>query len=397
MKTYKYLYKKMLDETIIKEAYKKLRKGKTKRIEIMLIDANLDDEVQKMKVMLENTKPSGYQVEHPELAFKPRKKTPRVIVEHGKERKIYMPEIREQWVHHIITMVLEPIIMKTADRNSCGSFPNRGAHYGKRIIKKWISEGSGIRNFGKIDIRHFYDNIRLPILMNFLRERIHDDLFLYIVELCFKYIPKGIPLGFYISQWLANYILEPLDQFIKSLGIKKSMRYMDDIVIFDDNKKKLHRAIVEIMKFLGRKFRLKLKHNYQVCKFYYVKKNKKVIGRRLDFMGFLFYRDKITMRKSIMLAATRLASRLASDYKKRKNYHHHHIRAMLSYLGWFKSTNSYHCFLDYVKPHINVKKLKRIISKLDRRKKHEDMGRRIDNRVTRRVTGNCSRALYATP
>lgn len=34
VKQYKYLYRKMLDENIIRKAYKKLRKGKTKRKEI---------------------------------------------------------------------------------------------------------------------------------------------------------------------------------------------------------------------------------------------------------------------------------------------------------------------------------------------------------------------------
>lgn len=45
VKQYKYLYRRMLDENIIRKAYKKLRKGKTKRKEIQQIDADLDNEV----------------------------------------------------------------------------------------------------------------------------------------------------------------------------------------------------------------------------------------------------------------------------------------------------------------------------------------------------------------
>ena len=44
-KQYKYLYRRMLDEDVIRKAYKKLRKGKTKRAEIKAIDADLDNEV----------------------------------------------------------------------------------------------------------------------------------------------------------------------------------------------------------------------------------------------------------------------------------------------------------------------------------------------------------------
>ena len=47
----------MLDENVIRQAYKKLRKGKTKRKEIIDIDANLDEEVAAMRRMIENTKP----------------------------------------------------------------------------------------------------------------------------------------------------------------------------------------------------------------------------------------------------------------------------------------------------------------------------------------------------
>ena len=42
-KEYKYLYKEMLKPEIIRQAYKNLRKGKTKRREIKKIDENYDE------------------------------------------------------------------------------------------------------------------------------------------------------------------------------------------------------------------------------------------------------------------------------------------------------------------------------------------------------------------
>lgn len=375
MKEYKYLYQKMLDEQVIRKAYKKLRKGKTKRKEIIYIDAHLDDEVRKMRQMIENTKPPGVEVPHPELAYKPRKRTPKKIFEHGKWRTIYMPEIHEQWLHHIIVLVLEPIIMATAYPYSCGSFPGRGAHYGKKQIERWLKDTKGTRCFAKIDIRHFYDNIRIDVLMKELAIRIKDDWFLYIIQLCLKGFKKGIPLGFYISQWLANYILEPLDKMVtEKLGIKKFMRYMDDMPLFASSKKALHKAIVAIKQMLGQRFRLKLKRTYQVCKFYY-QKGKRIIGRPLDFMGFLFYRGKTIIRKNIMLSATRLAGKMNRAKEENRGYFQKHIEAMLSYMGWFTCTDTYECYEQRIKPYVNIGRLKKIISKLKRRQNHETVDR----------------------
>lgn len=369
MKEYKYLYQRMLDEDIIRKAYKKLRKGKTKRREIQQIDANLDAEVAKMREMIRNTRPG--EVEHPELAYKPHKRTPKVIKEHGKERRIYMPEIHEQWLHHIIVLILEPIIVATAYPYSCGSFPKRGAHYGKKKIKSWMSDIKGTKYYAKLDIRHFYENIRIDVLMRELSIRIKDSWFLYIIELCLKGFKKGIPLGFYISQWLANYILEPLDKFITKT-FQKYERYMDDMVIFSGNKKKLHEVIVEIAKMLGRRFRLKLKNNYQVVRFIYERPGKK-IGRPLDFMGFLFFRDRITIRKKIMLSATRMATYLAKRKEQGKKWYSRKVESMVSYVGWFTCTDTYQAYLDRIKPCVDIGKLKKIISRIRRKQNHESM------------------------
>lgn len=364
----------MLDENVIRQAYKKLRKGKTKRKEIIAIDANLDEEVAAMRRMIENTKPPDVEVEHPELSYRPCKRTPKYIYEHGKQRRIYMPEIHEQWLHHIIVLILEPIITATSYPYSCGSFPKRGAHYGKKRLLKWIRDGTNIKYFGKIDIRHFYDNIRIDILMRELAIRICDTWFLYVIRLCMAGFSKGIPLGFYVSQWLANYLLEPLDEFIRKLGFEKYMRYMDDMAFFGTAKKKIHAAITQIRMLIGRRYRLKLKHNYQVCRFYYESK-RSTVGRPLDFMGFLFYRNKTIMRKSIMLAAVRTAKKLNTAKNAGRGFYVRHIKSMLSHMGWFSCTDTYDCYNIHIKPLVNITKLKKIISKLDRRNNNETVER----------------------
>ena len=209
---YKYLYSKALDKGIIKQAFMNLRKNKTKRPEIIYIDKHLDKCIDEMYIMLKNTKPC--EVDNPELAFCPLNKEPRIIFEHGKTRKIYEPEIKEQWVHHIIALILQPILMKHMYAYSCGSIPGRGAHMAKRYLWRRIKEGKGIKYFAKADIRHFYNNIHLEFILRELRRYINDEWFLYLIQVCYKDFRKGIPLGYFISQWLANFLLEKFDQFV---------------------------------------------------------------------------------------------------------------------------------------------------------------------------------------
>ena len=159
---------------------------------------------------------------------------------------------------------------------------------------------------------------------------------------------------------------------------------MDDIVMGDDNKKKLHKAIAEIKQFIGRRFRLKLKKNYQVFKFNFQKKNGKVIGRVIDFMGFLFFRNRTTMRKAILLSATRLAKKLARAKEAGRGYFKKHLEAMLSYIGWFSCTDTYDAYQDYIKPLIKVRQLKQIISKLTRRANKNEA---VDKGAKRQQTG----------
>ena len=53
---------------------------------------------------------------------------------------------------------------------------------------------------------------------------------------------KGVPLGYFTSQWFGNFYLKALDHYIKEeLHAEHYMRYMDDMVILGKSKKKLHK------------------------------------------------------------------------------------------------------------------------------------------------------------
>lgn len=361
LRRYKYLWAKCQDRDVILAAWRKLRKGKTKRREVQIIEADFDHYVDLMIETLKETRPGG----DPEKQFTPSIKTGRVIYEHGKERRIYCPSIWEQWVHHIVVQVLSPIITKHAYRYSCGSMPNRGSIYGKRYMERLTRKG--FRHFAKLDIRHFFNNVRLDVVIKELEALIEDSWLIYLIRRIFLQFPKGLPLGFYISQWLANFVLRRLDRIVLDEKPMGFVRYMDDMVVIDNNKRHLHQIVVLIKKMLG-SLRLKLKDNWTVARFTYKKKNGQVIGRPVDFMGFVFTRKNTILRKSIMIRATRFARKLshAAIISSRQ------ALSMVSRAGWFKHTDTRYVWEKYIKGRINIKALKNIISKYQRRLNDEN-------------------------
>ena len=363
MKSYNHLWEKFISDENIELAIKNACKGKRDR--------------KSVKRRLENPnfkKEIIYYAEH----FKNRKHKPKEIYDgiQRKKRTIIVPSFDEQVIHHMVVNVLKPIFMHGMYKHSYGSIPNRGSHKGKKAIEKWIrTDGKNCKYVLKMDIRKYFDSVPHEIYLRKLRAIIHDDRFMAILEEITDVVPQGLPLGFYTSQWTANWYLQGLDHFIKEqLGAKHYIRYMDDMVIFDSNKKRLHRMRKAINSYLRYSLGLELKANWQVFRFDYHDKY-----RFLDFMGFRFYRNRTTLRRTIMLKATRKARRI---YKSEK-ITVYEARQMLSYLGWIKHTDSYGLYLTWIKPIVSFQQLKRKIKSHDknvnRRNKNELVQKRISN------------------
>ena len=117
-KRYRYLYRMACQKEVIRKAFFRMKRKKKKRHDIQMAEENLDEWVDKIQQIIVNTKPEGWRVEHPELAFVPPKHRPMVIHECGKDRIIYVPTIEELWIQHIIVMILEPIIMGSSYHHS---------------------------------------------------------------------------------------------------------------------------------------------------------------------------------------------------------------------------------------------------------------------------------------
>lgn len=284
-----------------------------------------------------------------------------------KERLIAKPRFRyDQIVHHVIMSVFRPIVERGLYEHAYGSIPNRGPHTAKYFLEKWI------RSFGKkrfyvlkLDIKHFYDSINHDILKQKLKRVIRDKKYLNLLYALIDSYSPGLPKGFYSSQWFANFYLSPFDHYVKEvLGAPYYLRYMDDMVILSPNKRKLHKIKEGLEKYLNEELDLQLKENWQLYRF--VDKNDKN-GRDIDFMGFRFYRNKTTLRKSSLRRIRRKANRLA---KKRELYQAgegqgttvHDCQSMLSYLGWTTHTDVYQYYQKWIKPKVNKRQLRKKVS-----------------------------------
>lgn len=365
-KSYRYLYRLACRKDVIRAAFFKLRKKKTKRKDVQMVEADLDNWVDKIQKIIENTKPESWNVEHPELAFRPPRHNPVILHERGKTRMIYVPTLIELWIQHVVVMILEPIIRGSSYHHSYSSFPERGGLRGKNAMARWIKSGKGVRNFAQCDIRHFYKHVKLKFVMEKLKRRIHDSLFLYLIEVCMTWFKDQLPLGFYLSQWLANFLLQELDHGLKTVvKVAHMIRYMDNITMADNSKKKLHAAILYIKMFLGR-HGLRMKGDWQVFRFEYTKKNGKQTGRPVSAMGWVFHRDRTVLRKGNIIHLSRLARKLHKRKEEGKKYYLKDCRGFASLMGWVDHSDTYDWYLEYVKPMVSYRSIKKIISRKDK-------------------------------
>lgn len=287
-----------------------------------------------------------------------------------KKRKIVVPTMPEQIVHHMVMNIMKPIFMRHMHDHSYGSIPDRGPHLAKRRIERWLRKGDkSCKYVLKMDIRKFFDSVPHHKLKAMLARVVHDRRFMAVLEAIIDSSPDGvgIPIGFYTSQWFANFYLDGLDRFISErVGDGHFVRYVDDIVIFGPNKRSLHKIRKEIDVYLNDELGLVMKDDWQVFLFDYVKASGKRVGRHLDFLGFRFYRDHTTLRRSIMLRATRKASRIGRKVREKGKKTVHDARQMLAYLGWLDCTDTYNMYRTKIKPFVGIGGLKRHISAFQR-------------------------------
>lgn len=335
MKTIKNIYKTLTREKV-REIILKATKHKTHRKEVIEVLDNLELYTDNIYYMLQH---KTYYLK------KTRKRT--FIEKKGKERELTIsPFYPNRILDYIITETLKPYIKKSMYPLCIGNVDKRGIVYGMKIIRRKYKK---YKYFVKLDIKKFYPSTSSTKLMEFIKTKVKDRDF---IELCETIVlsQPDMPIGDYYSQWFSNWFLQDLDYNVKQKQkIEFYARYVDDMLLMSNNKRKLLCAMYNISKILSAKG-LCLKRIEQISQ---------VSFRPIDFLGFRFTKTNVKLR-------LRIFKTLNKKIKSIRKSHHICVsiaQSLMSYLGWLKQLrDGFKYYLNRIKETITFTKLSSIIS-----------------------------------
>jgi len=250
MKRYGDLMQQVLSFGALVRASKRAARGKKTKPQVAAFIQNLENEV----ISLEQELSSRSYRPLPYRTF---------VVRDPKTRRICAADFRDRVVHHSLCAILEPMFERAFIYDTYACRPEKGTHMAVRRAKRFSRRHP---YFLKLDIRKFFDSIDHAILKQQLRQKIKDSGLLWLLDVFIDHpVPwtesgKGIPIGNLTSQHFANFYLSGLDHYIKErLRIKGYIRYMDDFVLFADEKETLWDAARHIERFLKDNLHLDIK------------------------------------------------------------------------------------------------------------------------------------------
>jgi retron-type reverse transcriptase len=173
-------------------------------------------------------------------------------------------------VHHALTQVLEPIFERSFITDSYACRPGKGTHAAVRRAQHYARR---FRYVLKADIRKFFPSVDHSILQHLIAHKIKDESVLWLVDQMIAgsnpqepvtmwfpgddlFTPferrRGIPIGNQTSQFFANVYLDPLDHFVRDrLRQRGYVRYVDDFLVFSNDKTHLHDVQAKLDAFLA--------------------------------------------------------------------------------------------------------------------------------------------------
>ncbi|MEK6933112.1 MAG: hypothetical protein AABW56_04965, partial [Nanoarchaeota archaeon] len=169
----KTLYEEICSYENLFLAYKKARKGKSKKQYVIKFESNLEDNLSRLQKELKD------------LTYIP-KPLKTFIIRDPKLRKISKSEFVDRIVHHALCNIIEPIFDKTFILDSYANRKNKGNSGALLRLDKLVRKIT--RNFNrkcyylKCDIKHYFETINREILRNLIEKKIKDKNVLLLID-----------------------------------------------------------------------------------------------------------------------------------------------------------------------------------------------------------------------
>jgi retron-type reverse transcriptase len=263
MKRHGHLWPQVVSFEGLLRAAEKARRGKRFRPAVAAFHFNLERELWALheELSAKTYRPGAYRT---------------FLIHEPKQRQISAAPYRDRVVHHALVGVLEPIYERSFSADSYACRKGKGTH---AAVARCQHFARRFRYVLKADIQKFFPSLDHAILKALVARKVKDPDVLWLVDqvidhsnpqepVC-HWFPgdglftpmerrRGIPIGNQTSQFFANVYLDPLDHFVKDrLGAPGYVRYVDDLLVFADDKRYLAEVRNELAEFLtGLRLRL---------------------------------------------------------------------------------------------------------------------------------------------
>ncbi len=204
-----------------------------------------------------------------------------------KERTISAAPFRDRVVHHALIDPLEPILDRRMVYESFACRRGKGTHaalrHARRLVRRYT-------HFLKLDVRHFFDSLDHNVVLDTMRRILKNRRVLALIERIVRdgFSDRGLPIGSLTSQWFANLVLDRLDHKIKEVWrVPGYVRYMDDFVLFANDKQRLADLLPCVRTYLAGTLKLRLKDRATILA---------PVTQGLPFLGWRIYHGTVRLR-----------------------------------------------------------------------------------------------------
>ncbi len=242
------IYEHIAEAENLRLAFWKARRGKDGKPEVEEFRNNLDAEIERMRddILAERVAWGEFHT---------------FTVNDPKVRTICAAPFRDRVLHHAVMNLCEPVFESFQIYDSYACRKGKGLHACLERAKRYTRRHNW---FLKLDVRKYFDSVSQPVLMNQLQRKFKDKallrLFAGLLERYCMQPGRGIPIGNLTSQFFANHYLAGMDHLCKeTLHIPGYVRYMDDFVLWADDRETLLRTEKRLRDYCAEELKLELK------------------------------------------------------------------------------------------------------------------------------------------